>query len=59
MNYGFVGLGIRWSSKYGTVYNSYRIEGVLIKTKTGKILLDSQRAKELLNLITTQIKTTN
>ena len=49
INYGFVGgWGIRYSSNYGTVYNTKGKMGVLIKLKDGgKFVIGTQRPEEL------------
>ena len=49
IDYGFVGgWGIRYSSKYSTVYNTKGKMGVLIKLKDGgKFVIGTQRPEEL------------
>ena len=49
IDYGFVGgWGIRYSAKYGTVYNTKGKMGVLIKPKKGKkFIIGTQRPEEL------------
>lgn len=48
IKYGFVGYGIRFSIRYGTVYNAKGNRGLQIVKKNGsKILLGTQRPEEL------------
>jgi len=49
IDYGFVGgWGIRYSSKYSTIYNTKGKMGLLIKLKNGgKFVIGTQRPKEL------------
>lgn len=48
IRYGFVGYGIRFSFRYGTVYNARGNWGLQIVKKNGsKILLGTQRPEEL------------
>lgn len=49
IRYGFVGYGIRFSIRHGTVYNAKGNRGLQIAKKNGsKILLGTQRPEELL-----------
>jgi hypothetical protein len=48
IQYGFVGYGIRFSFRYGTVYNAKGNWGLQIVKKSGrKILIGTQRPEEL------------
>jgi hypothetical protein len=52
VNYGFVGYGVRVSSKYGTVYNTKGNRGLAIQLNNGeKYLIGTQKGEELKNLI--------
>ncbi|MFS4493880.1 hypothetical protein [Maribacter sp. 2308TA10-17] len=52
VNYGFVGYGIRFGSKYGTVYNMNGNRGLAIELKNGKkIVIGTQKETELLEII--------
>jgi len=52
VNYGFVGYGVRMSSKYGTVYNTKGNKGLAIELNNGrKFLVGSQKVDELNDLI--------
>ena len=45
--YGFVGYGLRFSPKYGTVYNTHGKVGMAIETNNGsKYLIGTQKATE-------------
>lgn len=48
VQYGFVGWGIRFSSQYGTVYNTQGNIGLALQLKSGKkILIGTQKRAEL------------
>lgn len=48
INYGFVGYGMRLTSKYGTVYNTAGKYGLLIKLKSGKkFTIGTQRKEDM------------
>ena len=50
--YGFVGYGIRFGSKHGTVYNTDGNKGLAIVLKNGKkFLIGTQKPKELQQVI--------
>jgi len=52
VTYGFVGYGVRMSSKYGTVYNAKGNKGLALELNNGrKLLIGSQKAEELDDLI--------
>jgi hypothetical protein len=52
VNYGFVGYGVRMSSKYGTVYNTKGNKGLAIELNNGrKFLVGSQKVDELNDII--------
>lgn len=52
VNYGFVGYGVRMSSKYGTVYNAKGNKGLAIELNNGrKLLVGSQKVDELNDII--------
>lgn len=49
IKYGFVGYGIRFSIRHGTVYNAKGNRGLqIVKKNGGKVLLGTQRPEELL-----------
>jgi hypothetical protein len=53
IKYGFVGYGIRFSIRYGTVYNAKGNKGLQIVKKNGsKILIGTQRPEELKAAVT-------
>jgi hypothetical protein len=48
VNYGFVGYGIRFGSKYGTVYNINGKKGLAIELQNGKkFVIGTQKENEL------------
>ena len=48
VRYGYVGWGIRFGSKYGTVYNTQGREGLAVELKNGKkFVIGSAKSKEL------------
>lgn len=48
LNYGFAGIGVRISTRYGTIYNTGGREGLSIKLKDGsRYVLGTQKSKEL------------
>ncbi len=48
VNYGLVGYGVRYGSKYGVVYNTNGSKGLAIELKNGKKLcIGTQKPKEL------------
>ena len=52
VSYGFVGYGIRYSFKYGTVYNTSGNIGLAVNLKNGKrFIIGTQRADEIEALI--------
>ena len=52
VTYGFVGYGVRTSSKYGTVYNTKGNKGLAIELNNGrKFLVGSQKVDELKDII--------
>ena len=52
VNYGFVGYGIRFGSKYGTIYNTSGNRGLAIELINGKsFLIGTQRADELHRIV--------
>lgn len=53
VNYGFVGgWGIRFSTKYGTVYNTKGNKGMLVELKNGKkVCIGTQKKNELNEII--------
>jgi len=57
VDYGFVGYGIRYGSKYGTVYNVKGRLGLAVTTINGrKFVIGTQRAQELEALATAFLK---
>src|SRR5690606_37266073 len=57
INYGFVGgWGIRFTMKYGTVYNTRRNKGLFIKLKNEKTLVIGTQKPEELDKIIKQIQ---
>lgn len=58
IDYGFVGgWGIRYTMKYGTVYNTKGTKGLFIKLKGGKTIVIGTQKPEELQKILTQINT--
>ena len=51
IQYGFVGYGIRFSLKYGTVYNTKGNKGVFIRRKKGGTLLIGTQQPDLVKEI--------
>jgi hypothetical protein len=52
VKYGFLGYGIRFGSKYGTVYNIKGNKGLAIELQSGKkFLIGTQKENELNNII--------
>ncbi len=51
IEYGFVGYGVRWSFKYGTVYNTSGNKGLLIHSKYGKFVVGTQKPEELNSIV--------
>lgn len=52
VQYGFVGYGIRFGSKYGIVYNIKGNKGLAVELKNGKkILIGTQKEAELKHLL--------
>jgi len=48
VRYGFVGYGLRFSFKYGIVYNTHGNMGLFIKNKkSGKLLIGTQHPEEV------------
>jgi len=54
VNYGFMGYGIRYGSKYGIVYNTKGNEGLAIELKNGKKLCIGTQKPEALEKILLQ-----
>jgi hypothetical protein len=56
VQYGFVGYGIRFGSKYGTVYNTKGNKGLAIELHSGKkFLIGTQKADELQEVLSKYI----
>lgn len=51
IKYNFVGYGLRYSRKYGTVYNASGNMGLLIKTKFGKFVAGTKQPDELTKVL--------
>ena len=52
VNYGFVGYGIRFGSKHGTIYNTQGNKGLAIELKNGnKFLIGTQKENELRSIL--------
>ena len=52
VNYGFVGYGIRYGSKYGIVFNTSGNKGLAIELKNGKkFVIGTQKEQELLTVL--------
>jgi hypothetical protein len=52
VNYGFVGYGIRFGSKYGTVYNMNGKRGLAIELQNGKkFVIGTQKENELNKIV--------
>ncbi len=57
ITYGFVGYGIRYSKKHGTVYNMSGNNGLLLTLKNGgKYLLGTQKPEELERVVNKILK---
>jgi len=54
VNYGFVGYGVRYGSKYGIVYNTNGNKGLAIEMKNGKKLCIGTQKPEALEKIILQ-----
>lgn len=55
VRYGFVGYGIRWGSRYGTVYNVNGNKGIAIQLKSGKKYLIGTQQPEAVSALLEQI----
>jgi len=52
VDYGFVGYGVRFSRKYGTVYNTNGKNGLALELQNGKkLVIGTQKENELINII--------
>jgi hypothetical protein len=54
ITYGFVGYGLRFSSKYGTVYNTSGNRGLSIRLKSGsRYVIGTQNADDITQVLRT------
>jgi len=57
ITYGFVGYGLRFSSKYGTVYNTRGNRGLAIRLKTGsRYVIGTQHPDDIIQVLRTLSK---
>jgi len=57
VNYGFVGYGIRWGSKFGTIYNIKGNKGIAIELLGGKkFLIGTQQPETVSSVISELLK---